>query len=242
MSPASDNRSDKHTRKCAQIYKQVGLKKEGWRQCDDRKYKRNTIKEKLEIVLFFFAIKIELSGNFCNIFSWCRKALWRLMKVPFHFVRQSKMFVKKTEKILRVNEVWSTPCHRNSPFLTSVGFNRCSAQLSDSAGSPWSQGCDWLAVEIEPDGNWLHITYLLQLKKVSSQQGINIKKKVGEWKNRGAIHIRHSSLSFFKVIPLPAGTGRGGGGRGLMERGQAWQLSGAKADIEGQVDRVLCQD
>lgn len=99
MSPASYNRSDKHTRKCAQVYKHkesVGRQrmegKEGRLQQDDGKYKRQHCRMKGRD-FFFYNRNITPKTTVMYSLDDVRHCGIRQM-FPF---RVPRMFVKTTE-------------------------------------------------------------------------------------------------------------------------------------------------
>lgn len=98
-----------------------------------------------------------------------------------------------------------------------------------------------LAADIEPDGNWLHITCLLQFKKVYSQCASwnSLGAEKNKTKKNIGIHICRSSR-LQGQFTASRQQEWGWKGRWLTERGgtlsaqQDWWL--AEADIEGQAD------
>lgn len=144
--------------------------------------------------------------------------------------------------IAQINEVWSVPCRRISHSWHLWGLTDAALGCSSRSqpGSPVKPRI-WLAVETEPDGNWLHITCLLQLKKVSSRWGI---RKVWEQKRRGHPYLSQqpSSRSVHCQQAL-RGEGSRVKGRWLTERGPAWQLNRADSWLKQTLkDRWMSEE
>lgn len=127
-------------------------------------------------------------------------------------------------------------------FLACVGLNRCPAQ--PPARRPlWGGQAHQsnprirLAVEIEPDGNWLHITWFNYRKFIASE---------GLKKFESGFYLSQPSSRSVHCLQAPGGEGGGEGG-GERE-GSGWQRASltaqqsrqlAEADVEGQVDELI---
>lgn len=211
-----------------------------WRQGikDDGKYKHNTV---LYNKINFLFLRFPFPSSFvqskykiqhlCNIFLEWHKALRHL---TWHlFMSESVQNVCQNDRskmILQINEVCSASCQRISCSWHLLGLTDaplgCLAGLLSESARLTSRPRIWLAVEIESDGNWLHITCL---KKVSGQWGI---KKVWEQKRRGHPYLSQQPSSrsvHCRQAPGGEGEGKGAGqNRDDWQReGQSWQLNRA---------------
>lgn len=124
--------------------------------------------------------------------------------------------------ILQRNEKCKAPCHILSSSWHLLGLTdatlSCLPKLLSESARLTSKPRLWLAVNIEADGNWLHMTWVLQLKKVHSE-------KLNKFQSRNvvAIHICHSGL---RQGQFAARDGRREGRRKMTDRKGAGLTAG----------------
>lgn len=209
--------------------------------------------ETLKISFFFFfpTIKIPYPEHLLlySLKDVRHRGIWQMF--PFYVCERPQCLSKQQNQSDIANK-WRAKrtASQNFPFLTSVGLNRCRARLHTRALSLsqparlTSKPRIWLAVKIEPDGNWLHITCVLQLKKVSSKWGI---KKVWEQRRRGHPYLSQQPSSRSVHCQRAAGgeaavkkkKKKGSGGGWQSEGAQPDSLTGpdgSETDTEGQLD------
>lgn len=194
MSPASDNRAwQTHEEVCASLQAE---RIRGKRRRDEGNdmtgsTRGNIIKQKLDKIPF---------SVFCFVFNNQDRApratliqhilptdvrhcgIWQTFPLS---KSENVCQNDRSKNISRINDVTLRCWISRSWHLLGFADAPPGWLARSQPGSPVSQRSDWLW-KIEPDGNWLHITCLLQLKKVSSRWGI---KKVWELKRRGHLYL-----------------------------------------------------
>lgn len=186
----------------------------------------------LSFTFFFHLYNQNIRSSISVIYFWSdirHYGIWRgiffMSKTVQHVCQNDR-----SKMIFQINEVCSASCQRISCSWHLLGLTDallgCLCRLLSESDRLTSRPRIWLAVEIESDGNWLHITCL---KKVSSQWGI--KKSLRAEKTWPSIFVAEA---LFKVSSLPAGTRRRGVGVGVgqnrnewQEEGRSWQLNRA---------------
>lgn len=107
----------------------------------------------------------------------------------------------RTKMILQINEECKAPCHTLSSSWHLLGLTdatlSCLPELLSESARLTSKPRLWLAVKIEADGNWLHITWVLQLKKVHSEKFKKFQSRndcghpyLSQWPSSRSVHCQ----------------------------------------------------
>lgn len=146
MLSASDNRFEEfsRTRKCRQIYNKESAGRAESEDCRERRgegnrmmesTRDNIIENQLKTGLLFSQSKCNTQKHLSNIYSLDNIRHWGIWQMFPFCVWECPECLSKWQNQNDIANKWRVKhtVSQNFPFLTSVGLNRCSAQLPTQA-------------------------------------------------------------------------------------------------------------